>query len=159
MSKGTVNKVIIIGNLGADPEKRYTTGEMAITKLRVATTDVRRNRDTNEVTELTEWHRITLFGKTAETAAQYLRKGSKVFIEGRLRTSKYQGPDGQDRWSTEIIGDDMQMLDRVGAGGGSSVPYDDAPRAGPPSGGRPAAAPPAPVDQGGGMPFDDDIPF
>ena len=158
MSKGTVNKVIVIGNLGADPEKRYTTGELAITKLRVATTDVRRNRDTNEVTETTEWHRITMFGRMAETAAQYLRKGSKVFIEGRLRTTKYQGQDGQDRWSTEIIADDMQMLDSRGAGG-SSVPYDDPPRAGPPAGGRPPAAPAAPMDQGAAMPFDDDIPF
>lgn len=162
MSKGTVNKVILIGNLGADPDKRYTASELAITKLRLATTEIRRNRDTNETLDsITEWHRVTLFGKLGETAAQYLRKGSKVYIEGKLRTTKYQGQDGVERWSTEIIADDMTMLDRVG-GGAATVPYDDAPRGfAPATGGigRPPAPAPAAPDQGGGMPFDDDIPF
>jgi single-strand DNA-binding protein len=153
MSKGTVNKVILIGNLGADPDTRYTPSNMAITKVRMATTEVRRIRDSTETQEHTEWHRVTMFGKLGEIAAQYLHKGSKVFIEGRLRTTKYQGQDGQDRWSTEIVADNMQMLDSRGAGGGgSSVPFDE-----------PAGAPP---QRSGGAPqqnnvadFDDDIPF
>jgi single-strand DNA-binding protein len=152
MSRG-VNKVILIGNLGADPETRYTPSNMAITKVRLATTEVRRVRDSNDTQEHTEWHRVTLFGKLGEIAAQYLRKGSKVFVEGKLRTSKYQGQDGQDRWSTEIIADNMQMLDSRGAGGGgSSVPFDEP--AGAPSqrGGGAAPASNAPD-------FDDDIPF
>lgn len=152
MSKGTVNKVILIGNLGADPETRYTPSNMAITKVRMATTEVRRNRDSGETQEHTEWHRVTLFGKLGEIAGQYLRKGSKVYIEGKLRTSKYQGQDGQDRWSTEIIADDMTMLDSRGAGGGSSVPFDE-PAAAPPQ--RGSGAPPASNEPD----FDDDIPF
>ncbi len=158
MSKGSVNKVILIGNLGADPETRYTPGNMAITKLRLATTEVRRNRDSGDTQELTEWHRVTLFGKLGEIAAQYLRKGAKVYIEGKLRTSKYQGQDGQDRWSTEIIADEMTMLDSRGGGGGTSD-FGDSQERRPYSqgssgqGARRDSQPSEPPD------FDDDIPF
>jgi single-strand DNA-binding protein len=160
MSKGTVNKVILVGNLGADPETRYTPNEMAITKIRLATTEVRRNRDSGDSQELTEWHRITLFGKLGEIASQYLRKGSKVYIEGKLRTSKYQGQDGQDRWSTEIIADEMTMLDSRAGGGGSSESLDPPARgSGYGSGTRNAPSSPPDPGPGGGDPFDDDIPF
>ncbi len=144
-----VNKVILIGNLGADPESRSTPSGMAITRIRLATTERRKDRDSGEWTDHTEWHRVVLFGRLGEVAAQYLRKGSKVYIEGSLRTSKWQGQDGQDRWTTEIIANEMQMLDSRGAGG-------DAPFAPQPSTGsvQPAASGAAPVDD-----FDDDIPF
>lgn len=158
MAKGTVNKVILVGNLGADPETRYTANEMAITKVRLATTEVRRTRDSGETQEHTEWHRVTLFGKLGEIAAQYLRKGAKVYIEGKLRTTKYQGQDGQDRWSTEIVADEMTMLD--GRSSGGAVPLEGDAQgpgsfsAGPAPTSRPAAKP-APAAQD----FDDDIPF
>lgn len=172
MNKGSINKVILVGHLGADPETRYTPSNMAVTKIRIATSESRRNRDTGETTELTEWHRVTLFGKMGEVAGQYLRKGSLVYIDGKLRTSKYQGQDGQDRWSTEVIADEMTMLGaRAGGGGGSSAPFGDhqgggyqsqggggAPSGGDtPSGGNAPSGGSAP--SGGGADFDDDIPF
>lgn len=168
MSRGSVNKVILIGNLGADPETRYTPNNMAITKIRIATTEVRRDRNSGETQEHTEWHRITLFGKLGEIASQYLRKGSKVYIEGKLRTSKWQGQDGQDRWSTEVIADDMTMLDSRGAGGPSSAAFREEGGAQPQGGGQSHGGG---GDFGGGdaasrggagdgpEPFDDDIPF
>jgi len=164
MNRGSVNKVILIGYLGADPETRYTPSNMAITKIRMATSEARRNRDSGETQEHTEWHRVTLFGKTGEIAAQYLRKGSLVYIEGKLRTSKFQGQDGQDRWSTEVVADQMTMLGSRAGGGGSSVPFNEGagggyqPQSSAPSGG---GAPPASGDatSGGGADFDDDIPF
>jgi single-strand DNA-binding protein len=162
MSRGSVNKVILIGNLGADPETRYTPNNMAITKIRIATTEVRRDRNSGETQEHTEWHRITLFGKLGEIASQYLRKGSKVYIEGKLRTSKWQGQDGQDRWTTEVIADEMTMLDSRGAGGPSSVPFDDQGGGQPQRGGGDfggADAGPSGGAAGGGADFDDDIPF
>ncbi len=124
MSKGTLNKVILIGNLGADPETRYTPSNMAITKLRLATSESWKDKNSGEAQERTEWHRVTLFGRTGEIAQQYLRKGSKVYIEGQLRTNKWQGQDGQDRYTTEVIADQMMMLDNRGAPGGGSAPYD-----------------------------------
>ena len=164
--KGSVNKVILIGNLGADPETRYTPSNMAITKIRIATTEVRRDRNTGDSQEQTEWHRITLFGKLGEIAAQYLRKGAKVYIEGRLRTSKWQGQDGQDRYTTEVIADEMTMLDsRGGGGGGSTAPFDGPARGQPEFGGGSGSGG---GGGGGGTPqtqpsgnhdFDDDIPF
>jgi single-strand DNA-binding protein len=161
MSRGSVNKVILIGNLGADPETRYTPNNMAITKIRIATTEVRRDRSSGDTQEHTEWHRITLFGKLGEIASQYLRKGSKVYIEGKLRTSKWQGQDGQDRWTTEVIADEMTMLDSRGGAGPSSVPFDDQGGGQPQRGGGDfggADAGPAGTGTGGGD-FDDDIPF
>ena len=106
----SVNKVILVGNLGADPEIRYTPNNEQVTNIRLATTDTWRDKQTGEKREQTEWHRIVFFGNLAEIAGQYLKKGSSVYIEGRLRTRKWQGQDGQDRYSTEIVADQMQML-------------------------------------------------
>lgn len=135
MSKGSVNKVILIGNLGADPEVRYTQGGSAVAKLRMATSEQWRDRNTGETQERTEWHRVVFFGKLAEIVQQYLKKGSKIYVEGRLQTNKWQDQSGQDRYTTEIIADVMQMLDSRGAGGSSSNFDEGAPMAG---GGRAA---------------------
>lgn len=113
----SVNKVIIIGNLGADPETRYTPGGDAVTNIRVATTDKWKDKASGEMKEATEWHRIAFFGRLAEIAGQYLKKGSQVYVEGSLRTRKWQDKDGQDRYSTEIRADTMQMLGRREGGG------------------------------------------
>ena len=119
MARG-VNKVILIGNAGADPEVRYSPGGSAVTNLRLATTDSWRDRQSGEQQERTEWHRLVFFGKLAEIAGEYLRKGSKVYVEGRLQTRKWQGQDGQDRYTTEIVANDMQMLDGRGEGSGNA---------------------------------------
>lgn len=151
MARGGINKVLLIGNLGADPEVRYSPSGAAVTNIRIATSDSWRDRQTGEMQERTEWHRVVFFGKLAEIAGEYLRKGSKVYIEGRLQTRKWQGQDGQDRYTTEVVANEMQMLD--GRGGGSS---DSA-------GGRDDAPPrreSAPAQQDGPPDdFDDDIPF
>ncbi len=161
MSRG-INKVILIGNLGAEPEIRYMPSGDPVANVNIATSESWKDKNTGETQERTEWHRVVFFGKLAEIAKQYLHKGSKVYIEGQLRTRKWQDKEGQDRYTTEVyvgVGGTMQMLDSR-PGGGSSVPYDDVPRAPAPSGGGRSPAPPAPApDQGGGMPFDDDIPF
>jgi len=114
MARG-INKVILIGNLGADPETRHTAGGNAVTNLSVATSESWRDKASGEMRENTEWHRVVLFGKTAEIAGEYLRKGSKVYLEGRLQTRKWQDRDGNDRWTTEIVANDMQMLDGRGS--------------------------------------------
>jgi single-strand DNA-binding protein len=116
MARG-INKVILVGNLGNDPETRYTQGGMAVTKISLATTSVRKDRDGN-TQERTEWHRVTLFGKLGEIAAEYLKKGSQVYIEGSIRYDKYTGQDGVEKYSTDIIADEMQMLGGRGEGGG-----------------------------------------
>lgn len=113
-----VNKVIIIGNLGADPEARQFSNGGSVTNISVATSEQWTDKQSGEKREATEWHRVSLFNRLGEIAAQYLRKGSKVYIEGSLRTRKYQAPDGSDRYATEIRADQMQMLD--GASGGQS---------------------------------------
>jgi single-strand DNA-binding protein len=113
----SVNKVIIIGNLGADPETRYLPSGEAVTNIRVATTDRWKDKQSGELKEATEWHRIAFFGRLATIAGEYLRKGSQVYVEGSLRTRKWQDKDGQDRYSTEIRGDVMQMLGRREGGG------------------------------------------
>lgn len=113
----SVNKVIIVGNLGADPEVRYLPSGDAVANLRVATTDRYKDKATNDFKEVTEWHRISFFGRLAEIANEYLKKGSAIYVEGKLRTRKWQGQDGQDRYSTEIVGDHLQMLG--GRNGGS----------------------------------------
>jgi single-strand DNA-binding protein len=125
MARG-INKVILVGNLGDDPETKYTQGGMAVTAIRVATTSVRKDRDGN-TQERTEWHRVKFFGKLAEIAGEYLRKGSQVYVEGSLRYDKYTGQDGVERYTTDIIGDEMQMLggnqrsgDRQQSGGNRS---------------------------------------
>ena len=133
----SVNKVIVVGNLGADPETRYLPSGEAVTNIRVATTDRGKDKASGEMKEATEWHRIAFFGRLAEIAGEYLKKGSQVYVEGSLRTRKWQDKDGNDRYSTEIRGDVMQMLgSRAGAGdaraasaGGDAppAPKDEAP--------------------------------
>ncbi len=117
MARG-VNKVILIGNLGADPETRSMPSGTQVANLRLATTDSFKDKQTNEWQERTEWHRVALFGRLAEVAGEYLRKGSKVYIEGSIRTRKWQDKEGKDRYSTEIVGNEMQMLDSRGGGQG-----------------------------------------
>ena len=116
MARG-INKVILVGNLGNDPETRYTQGGMAVTKVSLATTTVRKDRDGN-TQEKTEWHRVTFFGKLGEIAAEYLRKGSQVYVEGEIRYDKYTGQDGVEKYFTEIVANEMQMLGGRGEGGG-----------------------------------------
>src|SRR2546430_8279662 len=116
MARG-INKVIIIGNLGADPETRAMPSGTTVANLRVATSESWRDKQTGEQQERTEWHRVALFGRLAEIAGEYLRKGSQVYIEGSLRTRKWQDKQGNDRYSTEIVGNDLQMLGGRGGGG------------------------------------------
>ncbi len=158
----SVNKVILVGNLGRDPESRYLPSGEQVASISVATTDVRKDRQTGERVENTEWHRVAFFGKLAEIASQYLRKGSQVYIEGRLRTRKYTGKDGIERYATEILADQMQMLGARQGGANAAASYE---------GGAPAPQqrPVAqnyerqPQAQGAGAPpniaVDDDIPF
>ena len=156
----SVNKVILVGNLGADPEVRYMPSGDAITNIRLATTDSWKDKN-GEKQEKTEWHRVAFFGKLAEIAGEYLKKGSQVYVEGRLQTRKWQDKDGQDRYTTEIVADRMQMLGGRGAGGGSSFEVQDRPASsggGAPSGGAGGGSKPA--KKGGDFDdFEDDIPF
>ena len=155
MARG-VNKVILIGNLGADPETRYTSSGTAITSLRIATSEQWTDKQSGERQERTEWHRVKLFGKLAEIAGEYLKKGSQVYVEGRLQTRKWQDKEGQEKYTTEIIADRMQMLgSRAGGGGGGGEPPPERER-GAGAGGKPAGSAPAKknVDD-----LDDDIPF
>ena len=115
MARG-VNKVILVGNLGNDPDMKYTQGGMAICRISLATTSVRKDRDGNQQ-ERTEWHRVVFFGKLGEIAGEYLRKGSQVYVEGSLRYDKYTGQDGVEKYTTDIVADDMQMLGSRGGGG------------------------------------------
>lgn len=118
----SVNKVIIVGNLGRDPETRYMPNGEAVTNIVVATTESWKDKTTGEKKELTEWHRITFYRRLAEVAGQYLKKGSQVYVEGRLQTRKWTDKDGNDRYTTEIIADTMQMLgSRQGMGGGAQM--------------------------------------
>ena len=157
MSRGSINKVILIGNLGADPEIRYMPNGNAVANVSIATSESWKDRNTGEPQERTEWHRVVFFGKLAEVVGQYLRKGSKLYVEGRLQTRKWQGQDGQDRYTTEVVVDmrgSMLMLDgRGGGGGGSSVPFDE------PGGGQPQPSGGGSAPSGGAPDFDDDIPF
>lgn len=118
----SVNKVILVGNLGADPETRYLPSGDAVTNIRLATTDRFKEKGSGEMKELTEWHRVSFFGRLAEVAGEYLKKGSSVYVEGRIRTRKWQDQSGQDRYSTEIVADQMQMLG--GRSSGASAPAD-----------------------------------
>jgi single-strand DNA-binding protein len=158
MARG-VNKVIIVGTLGKDPETRYMPSGSAVTNLRLATNEQWKDKQTGEQQERTEWHSIAMFGRLAEIAAEYLRKGSQVYIEGKLRTRKWQDKEGKDRYTTEIVADEMQMLGSKGGGGGASM-GPPAERSSSGGGQRPAAV--NDMDSGGGGPpgdFDDDIPF
>lgn len=111
MARSGINKVMIIGNLGKDPETRYMPSGGAVTNITVATSDSWKNKETGENQEHTEWHRVVFFNRLAEIAGEYLKKGSKIYLEGRLQTRKWQDNNGNDRWSTEIIANEMQMLD------------------------------------------------
>jgi single-strand DNA-binding protein len=144
MARG-INKVIIVGNLGADPETRYMPSGSAVTNLSVATSETWKDKQTGEQKERTEWHKVAMFNRLAEIAAEYLRKGSQVYIEGKLRTRKWQDRDGNDRWTTEIVADEMQMLGGRGGGGSAPMSSDRGSSGGPPDG---------PPDD-----FEDDIPF
>lgn len=121
----SVNKVILVGNLGADPEVRYLPSGDAVANIRLATTDRYKDKASGEFKEMTEWHRVAFFGRLAEIVNEYLKKGSSVYIEGRIRTRKWQGQDGQDRYSTEIVADQMQMLGGRGGSGGGGGGGDD----------------------------------
>lgn len=148
MARG-INKVILVGNLGADPDTRYTAGGSAVTKIRIATTRQWKDKQTGERQERTDWHRITFFGRLAEISAEYLRKGSQVYVEGRLETSSYE-KEGQTHYSTDVIANEMQMLGgRQGQGGG-----DFSSGASPRPAQQPAAKSGAVAED-----FDDDIPF
>ena len=149
MARG-INKVILIGNLGADPEIKYMPSGEAVANLRIATSESWKDKNTGEQVERTEWHRVIMFRRLAEIAGEYLKKGSKVYIEGRLQTRKWQGQDGQDRYTTEIIGNEMQMLDSRG-GGSATMGSANQDSAGGNSQPQAAAA--------GYDTFDDDIPF
>lgn len=126
MSRG-INKVILVGNLGADPETRYTQSGSAVCNVRIATSEAWKDKQSGEKQERTEWHQVVFFGRLGEIAAEYLRKGSQIYVEGSLRTRKWQGKDGQDRYTTEIIGNEMQML---GGRGGDGQPSRAQPAAG-----------------------------
>ncbi len=144
MARG-VNKVIVVGNLGNDPETRYMPSGSAVTNLSVATNESWKDKQTGEQKERTEWHKVAMFGRLAEIAAEYLRKGSQVYIEGKLRTRKWQDQQGNDRYTTEIVADEMQML---GGRSGGGAPAMDS-----------SGPPPGPPPQGSSDDFDDDIPF
>jgi single-strand DNA-binding protein len=158
MARG-INKVILIGNLGADPEVRYTAGGSAVANIRLATAESWKDKQTGEMQERTEWHRVVFFSRLAEIVGEYLKKGSHVYIEGRLQTRKWQDKDGNDRYSTEIVANDMQMLG--GRGGGAAAPQvpsnrgdEEAPA---PRGGAEARTPA--TANAVAEEFDDDIPF
>ncbi|KAF1689696.1 single-stranded DNA-binding protein [Pseudoxanthomonas koreensis] len=123
MARG-INKVILVGNLGDDPETKYTQGGMAVTTIRLATTSVRKDRDGN-TQERTEWHRVKFFGKLGEIAGEYLRKGSQCYVEGSIRYDKFTGQDGQERYFTDIVADEMQMLGGRPGGGGEGGGFAD----------------------------------
>ena len=150
----SVNKVISIGNLGKDPETRYLPSGEAVTSFSIATSETWKDKTSGEKKEATEWHRISAFGKLAEICGEYLRKGSPVYIEGSLRTRKWQDKEGQDRYTTEIRADQMRMLGSRGEGGGGGMREPAAA----PSGG---SASKAPAKKSGGSfdDMDDDIPF
>jgi single-strand DNA-binding protein len=160
MARG-VNKVILVGNLGADPETRSMPSGMTVTNIRIATSESWKDKASGAQQERTEWHSVALFGRLGEIAAEYLRKGSQVFVEGKIRTRKWQDKQGNDRYTTEVIADNMQMLGARGGGGGMG----GGERGGGGGGGGGGSAPPrddydqSPPPAGGKEDFDDDIPF
>jgi single-strand DNA-binding protein len=155
MARG-VNKVILIGHLGQDPQQRAMPSGKAVVNLRMATTDQWRDKQTGENKEATEWHNVVMFDRLAEIAAEYLRKGSQVYVEGKLRTRKWQDKDGNDRYTTEVIADEMQMLGGRGPGyeGGGGGGGGGSSAGGSPRSGQAGPQNPPPIDD-----FDDDIPF
>lgn len=158
MARG-INKVILVGNLGKDPEVRYMPSGAAVANVTIATSEQWKDKQTGQAQERTEWHSVVFYNKLAEIVGEYLRKGSQVYVEGSLRTRKWQDKNGQDRYTTEIIASEMQMLGGRGGGGGSSANFDESRSA-------PAAAPSQGKGQGNAPApsrsfddFDDDIPF
>ena len=155
MARG-INKVILVGNLGQDPETRYMPSGGAVTNITLATNESWKDKQTGEQKDRTEWHKVAMFNRLAEIAAEYLRKGSQVYVEGKLRTRKWQDRDGNDRYTTEVIADEMQMLGGRGGGGGSFS-------SGGGSNGGSGGGSNAPSGGGKSAPpaddFDDDIPF
>ena len=161
MARG-INKVILVGNLGRDPEVRYMPSGSAVTNITVATSESWKDKQTGEQQERTEWHRVVFFNRLAEIAGEYLRKGSQVYIEGSLRTRKWQGQDGQDRYTTEIVANERQMLGGRGGSGGGDNFGGGRPQGQQQGGNNPPSDYGAPQGQGGGGgmdDFDDDIPF
>lgn len=153
MARGSVNKVILIGNLGRDPEIRYTPNGLAVANITIATSEVWKDKQSGENQERTEWHRIVMYQRLAEIAGEYLRKGAKIFIEGRLQTRKWQDKNtGQDRYTTEIVADSLQMLDGKGGNQSNSDSNYEKPMAATTTAAAASAAPA--LDN-----FDDDIPF
>lgn len=164
MASRGINKVILIGNLGKDPETRYMPSGGAVTNVTIATSETWKDKQTGEQKENTEWHRVVFFNRLGEIAGEYLRKGSKVYVEGRLQTKKWQDNNGQDRYTTEIVANEMQMLDSRGgdsAGasdfGGSKRPNNQAGNQAGNQANNPPSPPPMPAQ--GAADFDDDIPF
>lgn len=160
MAQRGVNKVILVGNLGQDPDTRYLPSGGAVTNVTLATSETWKDKNNGQMQERTEWHRVVFFNKLAEIAGEYLKKGAKVYVEGALRTRKWQDQNGNDRYTTEIVASDMQMLDSRGGAGGGAAPgggfdgYDQLPEAqGGGAGSYKAASTPAGAD------FEDDIPF
>jgi single-strand DNA-binding protein len=164
MARG-VNKVILVGNLGKDPEVRYMPSGGAVANVTIATSEQWKDKDSGQKQERTEWHSVVFYNRLAEIAGEYLRKGSQIYVEGSLRTRKWQDKNGQDRYTTEIIASEMQMLGGRGAGGGSADFGESSASAGAASKGSssrsaPAASSPAASSAGGSFDdFDDDIPF
>lgn len=173
MAKGGINKVILVGNLGNDPETRYLPSGGAVTSVSIATSESWKDKQTGQQQERTEWHKVVFFNRLAEIAGEYLRKGKKVYVEGSLRTRKWQDQNGQDRWTTEIVANDMLLLDSAGRGGagadfgGGMDGYEQMPESqsyggsAPSTGGgapsKPSAAPSRAAPAGSD--FEDDIPF
>ena len=165
MARG-INKVILVGNLGQDPDTKAMPSGMTVCNIRLATSESWKDKQSGEMKEQTEWHSVAMFGRLAEIAGEYLRKGSQVYIEGSLRTRKWQDKQGNDRYTTEIVANEMQMLDSRGAGGGSAHGGDDygsgggfapEPRPAPARAPAPASAPAGKSDEPPA--WDDDIPF
>lgn len=163
MARG-INKVILVGNLGNDPDVKYTQGGAAVTTISVATSESWKDKQTGQMQDRTEWHRVKFFGKLAEIAGEYLRKGSQVYVEGSLRTDKYTDKNGVERYTTDIIANEMQMLGGRGEGGGAGMGGGGGERAPRPQAPQrqdyaprrqPAASAPPPADDF----VDDDIPF
>jgi len=156
MARG-VNKVILVGHLGKDPEVRYSPNGGAVANITLATSESWKDKNSGEKQERTEWHRVVFFGRLAEIAGEYLKKGAQIYIEGRLQTRKWQDKEGKDRYTTEIVAGEMQMLgSREGRGGSSSADFDQSADEGRSSSRAPATAG---AGKSGGGDFDDDIPF
>ena len=157
MARG-VNKVILVGNLGRDPEVRYSPNGQAVANVTLATSESWKDKTSGEKQERTEWHRVVFFGRLAEIAGEYLKKGAQIYIEGRLQTRKWQDKDGHDRYTTEIVANDMQML---GSRGGAGVPSDNFNQDQAPASenGAPAAKKAGSKNTAVAGDFDDDIPF